>query len=82
MFTSKDKDNDLATVNCAEETHGAWWWGEYCNVSNLNGMYLGTNQTIYDGVYWYTFYSYGNQSHTDYYHPLKKTEIKVRPGKF
>ena len=83
MFTTKDQDKDLLTaINCAEETHGAWWWDGHCYESNLNGMYLGTNQSIYDGVYWQTFHSHPTVTSTDYFHPLKKTEIKIRPGKF
>ncbi|XP_062591481.1 angiopoietin-1-like [Saccostrea cucullata] len=37
-FTTKDKDNDRADVNCATNRHGAWWY-DRCGLSNLNGLY-------------------------------------------
>ena len=37
-FSTKNQDNDGHTGNCAEERVGAWWY-DYCNNSNLNGLY-------------------------------------------
>ncbi|KAM7364428.1 microfibril-associated glycoprotein 4-like [Cochliomyia hominivorax] len=38
-FSTKDRDNDThATLNCAANFTGAWWYGG-CHHSNLNGKY-------------------------------------------
>ena len=38
MFTTKDKDNDIAGTNCAVEKHGGWWYGN-CLSCNPTGEY-------------------------------------------
>lgn len=38
MFTTKDKDNDIFTQNCAQVYIGAWWY-KACRICNLNGRY-------------------------------------------
>ena len=71
-FTTKDKDNDTAVINCAIMHHGAWWYGR-CHSSNLNGKYMkGKHDSYANGVNWRTF--------RGYQYSLKRTEIKVRPA--
>ena len=50
-FSTKDRDNDRYSGNCAVENTGAWWYN-ICQYSNLNGQYLGEK---YDGngLRWY-----------------------------
>ncbi|XP_075435595.1 uncharacterized protein LOC142472374 isoform X3 [Ascaphus truei] len=70
-FSTKDKDNDQHSTNCAEEFKGAWWY-RYCHFSNLNGLYLrGQHSSYADGINWET----GKGS----YYSYKVTEMKFRP---
>ena len=70
-FSTKDKDQDTWSGNCAETFKGAWWYS-YCHSSNLNGFYYeGAHKSYADGVNWYTWK--GN------HYSLKFTEMKVRP---
>uniref|UniRef100_A0A182N7H3 Fibrinogen C-terminal domain-containing protein n=1 Tax=Anopheles dirus TaxID=7168 RepID=A0A182N7H3_9DIPT len=41
-FTTYDRDNDLASFNCAKKHRGGWWYHKTCVTSNLNGMYGNT----------------------------------------
>ena len=52
MFTTKDQDNDIAPTNCAQDFHGAWWYGA-CHQSNLNGLYGSTVEA--EGLVWYSW---------------------------
>ena len=70
MFTTKDKDNDNASRNCAEFRHGAWWYDD-CNDSNLNGFYYTENpRSDKTGISW-------NDWKGPYY-SLKSTTMKIR----
>ena len=67
-FTTKDRDDDKRSSNCAVSYTGAWWYND-CYYSNLNGQYLG-EKNDYQGARWYHF----RRSIS-----LKFTEMKLRP---
>ena len=68
-FTTKDRDNDRYSNNCAVRWTGAWWYNA-CHYSNLNGQYLGDKRDD-RGARWYHFRDYLS---------LKFTEMKLRPS--
>jgi ficolin len=70
-FSTKDRDNDGYHNSCATLYTGAWWYG-YCEISNLNGKYLG-NISYHEGITWVNFR--GDLS-------LKLSEMKLRPSTF
>ena len=68
-FTTKDNDNDEWSTNCATSYKGGWWYRS-CYHSNLNGLYLKTENSQNDkGIVWYNWQRYRN---------LKFTEMKLR----
>ena len=69
MFSTKDKDNDRYSANCAAEWQGGWWYGHGCHLSLLNGGYL-SGQSSSGGVRWYHFH--GNNI------SMKFAEMKLR----
>ena len=68
-FTTKDRDNDRSSYNCAVYYTGAWWYKD-CYQSNLNGQYLG-DKSDYQGAVWHLFRRGLS---------LKFTEMKLRPS--
>ena len=71
QFSTKDRDHDKNSGQCAVLHQGAWWY-EKCHASNLNGKYLnGPHKSYANGVNWYRF--------KGHYYSLMKTEMKVRP---
>ena len=70
-FSTKDRDNDRWSNNCAVSLTGAWWYNQ-CHYSNLNGKYLGNVKGNSKGVVWWDFKRH-NLS-------LKFTEMKLRPS--
>ena len=68
-FSTKDRDNDIWSSNCAVRFTGAWWY-ERCRSSNLNGKYLGRKSDD-RGALWSGFRSSLS---------LKFTEMKLRPS--
>lgn len=71
MFTTKDRDNDIAkNSNCAKSFFGAWWYTS-CYASTLNAYYEKT-EGYGKGIVWSSFKGLE--------HTLKKTEMKIRRG--
>ena len=68
-FTTKDRDNDRSSSNCAVSWTGAWWYRN-CHDSNLNGQYLG-EKIDSRGLKWFAFRISLS---------LKFTEMKLRPS--
>ena len=66
-FTTKDRDQDDWSANCAVLRQGAWWYGG-CGDSNLNGNYSARGNSL-KGVRWYGYPS----SYT-----MKKTKLMVK----
>uniref|UniRef100_A0A8C5QDJ1 Fibrinogen C-terminal domain-containing protein n=1 Tax=Leptobrachium leishanense TaxID=445787 RepID=A0A8C5QDJ1_9ANUR len=72
-FTTKDRDNDVSTDNCAEFYKGGWWFHN-CLHSNLNGEYLKGKHNQFPpgrGVVWHVFKKIP--------YSLKVSEMKIRP---
>ena len=68
-FSTKDRDYDRWSNNCAVRYTGAWWYSS-CKTSNLNGQYLGDKRDS-RGAMWNHFRAYLS---------LKFTEMKLRPS--
>ena len=68
-FSTKDRDNDRWSSNCAVQHTGAWWYNS-CQQSNLNGQCLG-DKSDNRGAVWYHFRGILS---------LKSTEMKLRPA--
>ncbi|XP_053385771.1 microfibril-associated glycoprotein 4-like [Mercenaria mercenaria] len=66
-FSTKDRDYDTSSGNCARMYSGAWWYAD-CHASNLNGDY--GNKAYAKGPVWHTW--------KGLYSPLKTTEMKIR----
>ncbi|KAM7446541.1 Fibrinogen C domain-containing protein 1 [Porites harrisoni] len=72
LFTTKDRDSDKNSGNCALSHKGGWWYNS-CHRSNLNGLYLnGKDDSI--GMCWYHW--------KKNYYSLKRSEMKIRPQNF
>ena len=70
-FTTKDRDNDLESSNCATTYKGAWWF-KTCLYSGLNGLYLhGPHSESGEGVNWYHWKGYK--------YSARRAEMKVKP---
>ena len=68
-FTTRDRDNDINSRNCAVDFTGAWWYNN-CYHSNLNGKYL-RNKRDGRAARW---------DHLRGPFSLKFTEMKLRPS--
>ncbi|XP_072048173.1 microfibril-associated glycoprotein 4-like [Amphiura filiformis] len=70
-FSTYDRDNDGADVNCAYNQRGGWWYysSASCHTSNLNGPYLGSPVINARGMVWY-HWKYSEEV-------LKRSEMKI-----
>ena len=75
-FTTKDRDNDKWSTNCALRYKGAWWYNG-CHISNLNGLYLNgkDDSNSCQGMRWLHWPKGSCYS-------VKKTEMKIRLNDF
>ncbi|KAL3885212.1 hypothetical protein ACJMK2_025300 [Sinanodonta woodiana] len=71
-FTTKDKDNDQYSQNCAIQYKGGWWYKE-CHSSNLNGIYGSTK--FGEGINWYAYAGH----HTSMIYADMKIRRKISP---
>ena len=72
-FSTKDRDNDKSSSNCATSYKGAWWFNG-CVISDLNGVYHhGQHSHDWEGVVWY--YWKGKS------YSVKGAEMKMKPVK-
>ena len=71
QFTTRDRDNDGSSDNCATSWRGAWWYNN-CHHSNLNGLYL-NGQSNWNGVVWQYFNATASSSYT-----LRYSDMKLR----
>ena len=73
-FSTKDRDNDNSSGNCAAEYKGGWWFNS-CVTANLNGFYYhGPHKSDHDGVNW--------RSWKGRNYSAKRAEMKIRPADF
>ena len=72
-FSTKDRDNDNNSGNCAVTYKGAWWFNSCLNC-DLNGVYHhGQHSSGYTGVRWYHW-----KGHS---YSAKRAEMKIKPVK-
>ncbi|XP_059166145.1 ficolin-1-B-like [Physella acuta] len=67
-FSTRDRDNDLSGVNCAQTFTGGWWFNA-CHDSNLNGKWASKERL--KGLIWV-------HTTTEYY-SVERSEMKIRP---
>ena len=70
-FTTKDRDNDELSGNCAEHMQGAFWYRS-CAIANLNGEYEKMRTVVYrvTGIWWLNWKN----------SLLKRVEMKIKPN--
>ena len=73
-FSTKDRDNDKNSGNCAADAKGAWWFNS-CQISCLNGVYHHGQHSAspWTGVNWYHW-----KGHS---YSAKRAEMKIKPVK-
>jgi ficolin len=53
MFSTKERDNDKWSKNCAERYKGGWWYNS-CYGANINALYLG-NKSSDESMNWWAW---------------------------
>ena len=72
-FSTKDKDNDAYSQNCADTFGMGGWWYVGCFQSNLNGLNPGQDDTKVTGAMsWYAFQK-------KWHYALKSDYMAIRP---
>ena len=71
QFSTKDRDNDGLSRNCAQLHHGPFWHGR-CGNANLNGEYLRNGAISRRGLNW--FHWKGS------WYSVKRVEMKIKPN--
>ncbi|KAL1476997.1 hypothetical protein MTO96_017865 [Rhipicephalus appendiculatus] len=75
-FSTYNRDNDAAAINCAARFRGGWWY-ENCLGGNLNGLNLnGHHGSMDDGIVW-------GMRYLDIgalYYSYPKVEMMIRPA--
>ena len=56
LFTTKERDNDKWSKNCAEAYKSGWWY-KSCYGVNINALYLG-NKSSDTSMNWYIWKKY------------------------
>ncbi|XP_066027551.1 angiopoietin-related protein 7-like isoform X2 [Pocillopora verrucosa] len=71
-FSTKDRDNDKYSGNCAASFNSAWWYNS-CVSANLNGYYYHGSHvgSAYSGINWM---AWKGRSYS-----AKRAEMKIRP---
>ncbi|XP_061705404.1 angiopoietin-related protein 7-like isoform X2 [Cydia pomonella] len=70
-FSAMDMDHDeWKDGSCAVEHGGAWWYKE-CDKSNLNGVYVNSDERRAHTIYWISFKGPSL--------PLTRTKMMIRP---
>ncbi|KAK3767637.1 hypothetical protein RRG08_006743, partial [Elysia crispata] len=49
-FSTRDRNNNAASSNCSSHLLSAWWYRNYCYLTNLNGLWGVQNRT---GITWH-----------------------------
>ncbi|XP_055887110.1 ficolin-1-like [Biomphalaria glabrata] len=68
MFSTPDRDNDMAPISHCAQSYRAGWWYNYCHKVNLNGQF--GNNVLGFGVIW--------EHLTTDYESLSSVEMKIR----
>ncbi|TDG43519.1 hypothetical protein AWZ03_010062 [Drosophila navojoa] len=67
-FSTPDRDNDQAEINCAQD-FGSGWWFRKCYYCNLNGIYFNSKRTNQYGINWFAWHK----------NPLRFVQMMIRP---